>query len=192
MHQGIRQNAFVAILSIVATNAVWAQPAQPTASHADVDFVKGVIAHHAQALTMEAMAPAHGASPRVQLLAAELETSQSEKVQALQAWLRERGQVVPVVADGHSDHDHGVTGAGAAEHAHMAGMLTEDQLEELAHARGVRFDKLFLAYMIQHHQGGIATGEKLSGAGSDVAAVALALVADEKALVVRMQVMAAP
>ncbi|CAN5460431.1 hypothetical protein BH09GEM1_BH09GEM1_34020 [soil metagenome] len=192
MHQGMRRYAFAAILAVVAPNAVWAQPAQPTASHADVDFVKGVIAHHAQALTMEAMAPAHGASARVQLLAAELETSQRGKVQALQAWLKERGQAVPVVADAHADHDHGVTGVGAAEHAHMAGMLTEDQLEELAHARGVRFDRVFLAYMIQHHQGGIATGAKLTGVGVDVAAVAQALVADEKALVVRMQAMTAP
>ena len=164
----------------------------PAYTHADVDLVKAVIAHHAQALTMEALAPAHGASPQVQLLAAALEISQREKVQALQAWLKERGQTVPVVADGHADHDHGVTGAGAVEHAHMAGMLTEDQIEELAHARGVRFDRLFLTYMIQHHQGAVASLQKLTGASTDVAALTTALVADEKALVGRMQVMLAP
>ena len=185
-----RHLAFVALALAGAPRAATAQV--PAYTDADVDLVKGLIAHYAQALTIESLAPAHGASPQVQLLAAELGISQREKVQALQAWLKERGQAVPVVADGHADHDHGVTGAGAAEHAHMAGMLTEDQMEELAHARGVRFDRLFLTYMIQHHQGAAASLEKLTGAAPDVAALTAALVADEKALVVRMQRMAAP
>ena len=183
----------VALLALaLAPRASVAQA--PAYTHADVDIVKAVIAHHAQALTMESLAPAHGASPQVQLLAAEMEIGQREKVQALQAWLKERGQAVPAVADGHADHDHGVTGAGAgaAEHAHMGGMLTEDQMEELAHARGVRFDRLFLAYMIQHHQGGITSLGKLTGAAPDVTALAAATVTDEKALVARLQKMIAP
>ena len=186
----LRQLAAVIITMAVATRGASAQA--PSYTHADVDLVKGVIAHHAQALTMEAMAPAHGASPKVLLFAAEIEVSQREKVQALQAWLKERGQAVPQVADGHADHDHGVTGSGAAEHARMAGMLTEDQMEDLAHARGARFDRLFLSSMIQHHQGAITSLEKPAGVSADVAALAAPLVADEKALVVRMQGMSAP
>jgi uncharacterized protein (DUF305 family) len=128
----------------------------------------------------------------VQLLAAELETSQRERVQALQAWLKERGQSVPAVSDGHAAYDHGVTGVGAPEHAPLDGMLTEDQMEELAHARGVRFDRLFLTYMIQHHQGAIASLEKLTATAPDVSALTTALVTEEKALVVRMQGMTTP
>ena len=189
MYERVRQIVLAAIVAAVAPAGV---TAQPSASHADVDAVKGIIAHLAQALTMEAMAPAHGASPRVQLFAAELEIAQRAKVEALQAWLKAHGEAVSVVSEAHAGHDHGVTGAGAAEHAQVAGMLTEDQLEELAHARGVRFDRLFLTYLIQHHQGGIVTGEKLGSAGGDVSAVARSLVADEKALVIRMQAMSAP
>jgi uncharacterized protein (DUF305 family) len=186
----LRCLATVTIAMAGATPRLAAQA--PVYTHADVDLVRGVIAHHAQALTIEAMAPAHGASPRVQLFAAELEITQREKVQALQAWLKERGQAVPVVADGHADHDHGVTGSGAAEHAHMAGMLTEDQMEELAHARGVRFERLFLTYMIQHHQGAVTSLETLTGVSPDVAALASGLVVEEKGLIMRMQAMAAP
>jgi uncharacterized protein (DUF305 family) len=186
----LRHLAALTVAMAMATRGVAAQA--PAFTHTDVDVVQAVIAHHVQALVIEAMAPAHGASPRVQLFAAELEISQREKVQALQAWLKERGQAVPVVADGHADHDHGVTGTGAAEHAHMAGMLTEDQMEALAHARGVRFDRLFFASMIQHHQGAVTSLEKLTGASPDVAALASALVADERALVARMQGMAVP
>ena len=191
MYERVRQIVLAAIVAAVAPAGV---TAQPSASHADVDAVKGIIAHLAQALTMEAMAPAHGASPRVQMFAAELEIAQRAKVEALQAWLKAHGEAVSVVSEAHAGHDHGVTGAGAgaAEHAQVAGMLTEDQLEELAHARGVRFDRLFLTYLIQHHQGGIVTGERLGSAGGDVSAVARSLVADEKALVIRMQAMSAP
>ena len=195
MRQLERQRRHVIVALLMITGATCNLVAQaPAYTHDDVDLVKAVIAHHAQALTMEAMAPAHGASPRVQLFAAELEIGQREKVQALQAWLKERGQSVPTVADGHADHDHGVTGAGAdaTEHAHIAGMLTDDQLEELAHARGVRFDRLFLTYMIQHHQGAVTSLEKGSGSAPDIAALSAALVAEEKALIVRMQAMATP
>lgn len=192
-HTCQRFAATIAILAMAASTSV-ASAQTPSHTHADVDLVKGVIAHHAQALTMEGMTQAHGASPKVLLLAAEMETSQREKVQALQAWLKERGEAVPVVADGHADHDHGVTGsgAGAADHAQIKGMLTEDQMEELAHARGPRFDRLFLSYMIQHHQGAVTSLENIHGVAPDVAALAAALVTDEKALIVRMQGMSSP
>jgi uncharacterized protein (DUF305 family) len=37
----------------------------------------------------------------------------------------------------------------------MAGMLTEEQLEELDAAKGVEFDRAFLNLMIQHHEGAL-------------------------------------
>jgi uncharacterized protein (DUF305 family) len=47
---------------------------------------------------------------------------------------------------------HGETGA--ASHA-MPGMLTPAQMDSLAAARGTAFDRLFLRYMIQHHEGAL-------------------------------------
>src|SRR5690606_464478 len=52
----------------------------------------------------------------------------------------------------------------------MPGMLTEAQMQELAAARGAEFDRLFLTYMIQHHQGAVAMVSELFGsygAGQD-------------------------
>jgi uncharacterized protein (DUF305 family) len=37
----------------------------------------------------------------------------------------------------------------------MPGMLTDEQLGQLDQARGADFDRLFLTFMIQHHQGAI-------------------------------------
>jgi uncharacterized protein (DUF305 family) len=38
---------------------------------------------------------------------------------------------------------------------HMPGMLTPEQLAELEQVHGTEFDRLFLTYMIQHHQGAV-------------------------------------
>jgi uncharacterized protein (DUF305 family) len=53
----------------------------------------------------------------------------------------------------------------------MPGMLTAAQLAQLGHATGAEFDRLFLTFMIQHHQGALTMVEQLfssPGAGQDV------------------------
>ena len=40
----------------------------------------------------------------------------------------------------------------------MPGMLTEEQMKQLDAARGTEFDRLFLTFMIQHHQGAVVDG----------------------------------
>ncbi|MCL7983229.1 MAG: DUF305 domain-containing protein [marine benthic group bacterium] len=66
-------------------------------SQADVDFVTGMIGHHAQALVMSELAPTHGASPQVQVLAARIINAQKDEIALMQQWLRDRGQPVPDV-----------------------------------------------------------------------------------------------
>ena len=43
----------------------------------------------------------------------------------------------------------------------MPGMLTPAQVAQLDSARGTKFDRLFLQYMIQHHRGAIAMVHEL-------------------------------
>jgi uncharacterized protein (DUF305 family) len=118
-------------------------------SDADVEFMRGMIHHHAQALVMSGYAPGNGASPSIQVLAARIINAQKDEIALMQRWLRDRGQRAPVVSDeGHVEGGH-------ANHMQMAGMLTPAQLEELAAARDSTFDRLFLEYMIQHHEGAV-------------------------------------
>jgi len=161
---------------------------------ADVAFVTGMISHHAQALVMSELAPTHGASPQVQTLAARIINAQQDEIALMQRWLEDRGQPVPRVKidglvltvdmttpsadaapDAHSDHTaHMAHGAG--EH-HMPGMLTQEQLEELAASFGPEFDRLFLTYMIGHHAGAVTMVDELlavDGAGQDGAVFKLA------------------
>ncbi len=156
---------------------------------ADVDFMAGMIGHHAQALVMSRLAPANGASPAVQTLAARIINAQNDEIATMQQWLRRRGQQVPEVhIEGLKLMVHG----GGHHHHHMPGMLTDAQLEELAAAKGPAFDRLFLAYMIQHHSGAVTMVDELfatDGAGQDEAAFKLAsdIHVDQLTEIARMQ-----
>lgn len=145
-----------------------------TFTKADVDFMTGMIGHHAQALVMSAMAPTHGASAAVQTLCARIINAQQDEIATMQQWLRDRGQPVPEV------HITGTTLMvhGVGDHVmHMPGMLTPEQLQELDEARDVAFDRLFLTYMIQHHSGAVTMVADLfdtDGAALDEATFKLA------------------
>ena len=147
---------------------------------ADVDFMTDMIAHHAQALIMSRLAPENGASDSVQRLAARIINAQGDEIGTMQKWLRDRHQPVPEVhidglilmihMEGGDDHDmhgdhHGHHGHDAMHHHHdMPGMLTQEQLEELAAAHGSEFDRKFLTFMIEHHEGAIYMVDELFAA----------------------------
>ena len=158
-------------------------------TEADVDFMTGMISHHAQALVMSRLAPTHGASSQIQTLAARIINAQKDEIETMQRWLRERDEPVPTVEIEGLE----LTVHGAGEHAmHMPGMLTQDQLEELDAARGEEFDQLFLEYMIQHHSGAVAMVHdlfKVDGAAQDDAAFKLAsdIQVDQKTEIARME-----
>ncbi|HSG07944.1 MAG TPA: DUF305 domain-containing protein [Longimicrobiales bacterium] len=120
-------------------------------SEADVAFMTGMIAHHAQALVMSALSPTNGASPTIRTLTARIINAQTDEIRIMQGWLRDRGRPVPEVDAGGAVH----TMHGPDHSMHMPGMLTPEQLHELEEARGPDFDRLFLTYMIQHHQGAV-------------------------------------
>jgi uncharacterized protein (DUF305 family) len=133
---------------------------------ADVKFMTDMIGHHAQAIRMSLMAPSHGASPQVRTLAARIINAQRDEIFNMQQWLADRQKPWP-----HVDATGAVHGAGTDHAAHhggsmMAGMLTDAQMAQLDAARGAEFDRLFLTYMIQHHQGAVAMVKDLLSHGA--------------------------
>jgi uncharacterized protein (DUF305 family) len=136
---------------------------------ADIDFMTGMIGHHAQAIEMSKWAPTHGANPAVQRLAARIINAQTDEITNMQMWLRDRNQPV---SDGHGgmagmDMSHGDMDM---SHDMMPGMLTPAQMKQLEAARGPEFDRLFLTFMIQHHYGAVKMVQTLFdtyGAGQD-------------------------
>jgi uncharacterized protein (DUF305 family) len=152
---------------------------------ADVGFMTDMIHHHAQALVMARMAPTHGASGPIQVLAERIIVGQNDEIALMQRWLRDRGEPVPDPAGGAHGGVHAM---------HMPGMLTQEQLEELDAARGAEFDQLFLTLMIQHHQGALTMVEQLFGTygaaqGDAVFKIASDIGADQTSEIDRMRSM---
>jgi len=110
-------------------------------TEADVRFMQGMIAHHAQAIYMSRMAGAHQAGPRLLRFAQKIDQSQVAEIVLMQEWLRANQQVAPDTS--------------SWRNMPMPGMLTAEQLATLEAAHGAEFDRRFLTLMIQHHQGAL-------------------------------------
>ena len=134
---------------------------------ADANFMRGMIHHHAQAVVMARWAPTHGAGADLQRLAERIVVAQQDEIALMQTWLREKGEPVPEPTPGPMR----MTMPDGTEHDMlMAGMLTDAELKQLDAARGQEFDRLFLTFMIRHHEGALEMVEELfasQGAGQD-------------------------
>jgi uncharacterized protein (DUF305 family) len=161
----------------------------PTFVDADVLFMQGMIHHHAQALRMTALVPRRSTGNELPLLAERMDLSQTAEIEQMQRWLRDRDQGVPVLHQAHQ-HAHG-PGAGLM----MPGMLTEQQLRRLGQARGEEFNKLFLTFMIHHHEGALTMVRQLyaanGGAEPETDAFARHVEADQRIEIARMKAMLA-
>jgi uncharacterized protein (DUF305 family) len=124
---------------------------------ADVEFMQGMIAHHAQAVVMAGWAPSHGARKDVAILCERIVVGQRDEIALMRTWLSDRGLPVP---DATSTR-HRMVMNGVEHEMLMPGMLTDDEMAALDRARGPEFDRLFLAGMIKHHQGALDMVEKL-------------------------------
>lgn len=132
--------------------------AEPEATEADVIFVQMMLVHHAQALDMTALVPDRTSRQDVPLFAERIELTQAGEIELMEGWLADRD--LPTVADeGHDHHSHGDAGR------LMPGLLTDEELAELAAADGTEFDRLFLEYMHYHHAGAVTMVEELLAEG---------------------------
>ena len=178
----------------------------PAASEADVRFIEGMMAHHAQALEMTALVPARSGRDDVRMMAERIDVSQRSEIERMQQWLRARGLPVPQAAAHHAhppdSAGHAATasagehaGHGAAGgHAGMPGMATPEEMSRLARASGAEFDRLFLELMIRHHEGALVMVEQLfgtPGGGQDpeMYSIASEVDADQRMEIDRMRAM---
>ncbi len=135
---------------------------------ADIDFMQGMIHHHAQAIKISRWAASHRAGSEIIVLTGRIITSQGDDIALMRQWLEDRNQSAPTVDSlGNIEMDHSMHGMHDMQ---MPGMLTAEQLAQLDAARGEEFDHLFLTFMIQHHRGAIEMVRTLfssHGAGQD-------------------------
>lgn len=137
------------------------RPTLPAHTPADVQFMQGMIMHHAQAVEMTALIESHTENKELRSLGARISHSQSDEMKFMKRWLAARGE----------PEMHQMHGMDMSSHSMMMpGMLTAKQMDALKKAKGKEFDQLFLKGMIQHHNGALAMVKDLfdtAGAGQD-------------------------
>jgi uncharacterized protein (DUF305 family) len=152
----------------------------PQRSQADVEFMQGMIVHHAQAVEMTALIASHTENKDVRSLGARISSSQSDEIKFMQRWLATRGEPIAAPMPGmpgmkmpetkEPDPSQSDSPRPNQAMALMPGMLTPEQMEALRKAKGAEFDRLFLTGMIQHHEGALTMVKDLfdtPGAGQD-------------------------
>jgi uncharacterized protein (DUF305 family) len=126
-------------------------------TEADVQFMAGMIPHHAQAVKMAVWVPTHGSNASVRALAERIVVGQKDEIALMQQWLRDRNETVPAADATHLRMMHN----GVAHDMLMPGMLTDAELASLEKARGAEFDRMFITFMIRHHEGAIKMVDEL-------------------------------
>ena len=159
-------------------------------SQADVDFMSGMIPHHAQAVLIAGWAASHGARSDVRILCERQVVAQRDEIEFMRNWLRDRGEPVPAANATH----HRMKMNGVEHDMLMPGMLTPEELARLDKARGSEWDRLFLQAMIRHHEGAIKMVDDLFASygalqDDDVYKLASDIYADQSTEIERMQKM---
>jgi uncharacterized protein (DUF305 family) len=153
------------------------------ATQADIEFMQSMIQHHLQAIDMTNLLAANTQSEDMRKLGLRMSLSQSDEIKMMRHWLEARGQTAP------GDHAQHMPGAPM-----MPGMLSPDEMAQLAAGKGREFDILFLRGMIKHHNGALVMVDRLfdtEGAGqqSEIFAFATDIEADQRADIDRMTAM---
>jgi len=140
----------------------------PPLSAKDVEFMQGMIMHHAQAVEMTALINERTVNKELRLLGARISHSQAEEIKYMERWLKLRGESTSMPMP----QMHDMPGMDMSKHQQMLmpGMLTQEQMDALKKAKAAEFDRLFLTGMIQHHKGALTMVDELfntAGSGQD-------------------------
>lgn len=130
-------------------------------------FAEMMIPHHQQAIEMSDLALKNSTNPEILALAQEIKDAQAPEIEQMKSW-------------------------GASSMAHMGhtmdGMLSDEEMSELAAARGGEFDRLFLEGMIKHHEGAIDMAEMvIDSKNAEVAALANSIIEAQRAEIATMK-----
>jgi uncharacterized protein (DUF305 family) len=132
---------------------------------ADVDFATSMIPHHAQALAMVDLTRSRDLSPELHQLSIDILEAQGPEIELMAGWLTDWDKPIPETVRDHANaHVEGGDDMGS-DGSEMPGMMTDEEMSELARAQGPEFEDLWLEMMIEHHEGAIemAQAERTDG-----------------------------
>ncbi len=97
-------------------------------------FAEAMIPHHQQAVDMSALAETNTSNPGILAIASKITSEQGPEIEKMTPWLE---------------------GKSVDSTMMMNGMISPIQLAALRTAEGATFDKLYVQYMIEHHEGAV-------------------------------------
>lgn len=172
------QGASVPSSPLDTTGGVAAAPAGADFSATDVEFARGMIPHHQQAVEMAdiALDPSTEAGDQVTDLATRIKGAQGPEIEMMTGWLTTWGQPMQMgsvpLEVGSTPMSMG-TAAGVGMST-MAGMMTQQEMDSLGMLKGAEFDTMWLQMMTRHHEGAITMAQTESTSGLDPDALDLA------------------
>lgn len=161
----VRVLAVVAAVLTGLTGLVGCGGDQPAAfNDADVTFASEMVSHHEQAVEMAAMAAGRPLTSEVRTLVDSISETQQDEITTMWSWLDAWGKPAP-----DRDPDAAMDMGGA-----MDGMMSKDQMKDLAATPDADFQQEWLTLMIAHHEGALEMASTEAATGRFPAAVSLA------------------
>jgi uncharacterized protein (DUF305 family) len=161
------------------TTTVAAEKATGGFNDADVTFAQSMIPHHEQAVEMAEIAldPTVDAGDEVRDLAERIQGAQDPEIRQMTDWLKAWGK--PVAMETSNGHDM----------SSMEGMMSTEEMDDLATKKGSEFDRAWMDMMIRHHEGAIAMAETelQDGQNDDVKTLAAAIIKAQRAEIEEMR-----
>jgi uncharacterized protein (DUF305 family) len=157
-----------------------APAAQAEHNAEDIAFAQGMIPHHAQAVEMAKLVPSRSTNPKVLDLAGRVQKAQDPEIQQLTDMLKKWGSA-PTTAPGMPATDHSSHG--------MGGMMTAEDMAQLAKGKSTEFDRMWMQMMIAHHDGAIemARTELAKGTSTEAKALAQKIIDAQQAEITEME-----
>lgn len=148
-------------------------PDRPSASSVDVGFVRDMVVHHGQAVTLAMIIVSRSTVPTVREMAGEIAKTQQYEAGVMTGWMQQWGLPTSTTAPAMTWMTHTPTIPAGADPP-MPGMATRHDVARLAVTRGRSADLMFCRLMLPHHLGGLHMINEVIARGSRPEVIALA------------------
>lgn len=184
------------------TSTSSAVPASEPFNTADVTFATDMIQHHAQALAMVDLTQGRTLSAATASLVEAIRDAQTPEIETMTGWLQRWDRPVPATVrdhvhgghdmssmDGMDGMDHGSAHASTTPMPSMPGMMSQQQMDDLAASSDADFERMWLQMMVEHHEGAVtmARTEVKKGEDADAVALARSIIASQSGEIDRMK-----
>ena len=147
-------------------------PGQAPVSPVDAGFLRDMVVHHSQAVTLAVIIVGRATVPTVREMAGEIAKTQQREAGTMLGWLEQWDEPASTTASPMAWMTHPATAT--KEDPPMPGMATRRDVARLAVTRGGAADLQFCRLMLPHHLGGLHMINDVIARGSRPEVIALA------------------